>query len=139
MASAADLKAALQVGVQVVGVDEAQFFDEGLVGSRSTSPIAGVPVIVAGLDQDFSRQPFGPMPKLLALAEMVDKMHAVCVRCGGPAHYSQKDRRRLRPGAGGRHRRLRSPLPRLLRALPRLKRAGSRSSSGSEPRPTEWL
>ena len=53
-------------------------------------PTNSVRVIVAGLDQDFSRQPFGPMPKLLALAEMVDKMHAVCVRCGGPAHYSQR-------------------------------------------------
>mgnify|MGYP003488608658 CR=1 FL=1 len=83
--SAQELKLALQFGVQVVGVDEAQFFDDGLVDLAD----AGVRVIVAGLDQDFSRQPFGPMPKLLALAEMVDKMHAVCVRCGGPAHYSQ--------------------------------------------------
>ena len=50
----------------------------------------GVRVVVAGLDQDFAREPFGPMPRLLALAEFVDKMHAVCVRCGGPAHYSQR-------------------------------------------------
>ena len=47
-------------------------------------------VIVAGLDQDYLRRPFGPMPGILALAEYVDKMHAVCVRCGAPAHYSQR-------------------------------------------------
>ena len=62
------------------------------VGDHFAGDLAdrGLRVIVAGLDQDFSRQPFGPMPRLLALAEMVDKMHAVCVRCGGPAHYSQR-------------------------------------------------
>ncbi len=85
-----DLQLALEVGVQVVGVDEAQFFDDGLVDLATELADGGVRVIVAGLDQDFSRQPFGPMPKLMALAEMVDKMHAVCVRCGGPAHYSQR-------------------------------------------------
>jgi thymidine kinase len=47
-------------------------------------------VIVAGLDQDFRRKPFGPMPHLLSVAEYVDKMHAICLRCGGPAHYSQR-------------------------------------------------
>jgi thymidine kinase len=47
-------------------------------------------VIVAGLDQDYLRRPFGPMPRILALAEYVDKMHAVCVGCGAPAHYSQR-------------------------------------------------
>ena len=50
----------------------------------------GLRVIIAGLDQDFSRLPFGPMPDLLSLAEYVDKMHAVCVVCGSPAHYSQR-------------------------------------------------
>lgn len=90
VSSARELKAALQFGVQVVGVDEAQFFDDSLADLATDLADAGVRVIVAGLDQDFSRQPFGPMPKLLALAEMVDKMHAVCVRCGGPAHYSQR-------------------------------------------------
>ncbi|MEO8274619.1 MAG: thymidine kinase [Thermoanaerobaculia bacterium] len=87
---AQDLKAALQFGVQVVGVDEAQFFDEGLVDLATDLADAGVRVVIAGLDQDFSRRPFGPMPRLLAIAELVDKMHAVCVRCGGPAHYSQR-------------------------------------------------
>ncbi|MGE0639676.1 MAG: thymidine kinase [Thermoanaerobaculia bacterium] len=86
----ADLRSKLQFGVQVVGIDEAQFFDGGLVDLVTELADAGVRVVVAGLDQDFSRRPFGPMPGILALAEMVDKMHAVCVRCGGPAHYSQR-------------------------------------------------
>lgn len=86
----AELKAALQFGVQVVGIDEAQFFDDTLAELATELADAGVRVVIAGLDQDFSRQPFGPMPKILALAELVDKMHAVCVRCGAPAHYSQR-------------------------------------------------
>ena len=92
VADAAELRARLIVGVQVVGIDEAQFFDEGLADLAMELADAGIRVIVAGLDQDYRRQPFGPMPRLLALAEMVDKMHAVCVRCGGPAHYSQRIR-----------------------------------------------
>lgn len=86
----AELHSALRDGVEVVGIDEAQFFDEGLVGEVMRLADSGVRVIVAGLDQDFAREPFGPMPALLALAEFVDKMHAVCVSCGGPAHYSQR-------------------------------------------------
>ncbi|MCL4838078.1 MAG: thymidine kinase [Thermoanaerobaculia bacterium] len=84
------LRAALEEGVQVVGVDEAQFFDAGLVGLAMELADRGVRVILAGLDQDFLRRPFGPMPALLAVAEQVDKMHAVCVVCGEPAHYSQR-------------------------------------------------
>ena len=83
----ASLRAALRPDVQVVGIDEAQFFDAALAMELAD---AGVRVIVAGLDQDFARRPFGPMPQLLAHAELVDKMHAVCVRCGAPAHYSQR-------------------------------------------------
>lgn len=90
VASSAELRAALRFGVQVVGIDEAQFFDEGLVDLVTELADHGVRVIVAGLDQDFQRRPFGPMPRLLALAEIVDKMHAVCVRCGAEAHYSQR-------------------------------------------------
>jgi len=88
--SSVELRARLEIGVQVVGVDEAQFFDDGLVPLATELADAGVRVVVAGLDQDFAREPFGPMPRLLALAEFVDKMHAVCVRCGGAAHYSQR-------------------------------------------------
>jgi len=72
------IRTALQLGVEVVGIDEAQFFDDGLAGLAMELADAGIRVIVAGLDQDFARRPFGPMPD------------AVCVRCGGPAHYSQR-------------------------------------------------
>ena len=85
-----DLREHLRFGVQVVGIDEAQFFNEDLVELANELADAGVRVIVAGLDLDFRRQPFGPLPGLLATAEYVDKMHAICVRCGGPAHYSQR-------------------------------------------------
>ena len=85
---AAELREKLELGVEVVGIDEAQFFDEGLIELATGLADAGIRVIVAGLDQDFARRPFGPMPRLLAIAETVDKMHAVCVRCGAPAHYS---------------------------------------------------
>lgn len=85
-----ELRNSLTFGVQVVGIDEAQFFDMGLVDLAMELADAGVRVIVAGLDQDFQRKPFGPMPHILAVAEYVDKMHAICVRCGRPAHYSQR-------------------------------------------------
>ena len=85
-----ELRQKLAPGVQVVGIDEAQFFDAGLVQLASELADAGVRVIVAGLDLDYQRRPFGPMPAILAQAEYVDKMHAVCVSCGAPAHYSQR-------------------------------------------------
>ncbi|HEX7184555.1 MAG TPA: thymidine kinase [Thermoanaerobaculia bacterium] len=85
-----ELRRKLAPGVQVVGIDEAQFFDAGLVQLVSELADTGVRVIVAGLDLDYLRQPFGPMPQILAMAEYVDKMHAVCVRCGDPAQYSQR-------------------------------------------------
>jgi thymidine kinase len=86
----AELQRRLRPGVQVVGIDEAQFFDFGLVDLVCELADAGLRVIVAGLDLDYLRRPFGPMPQILAVAEYVDKMHAVCVRCGAPAHYSQR-------------------------------------------------
>ena len=82
--------------VQVVGIDEAQFFDDELPNVCTILANKGVRVIVAGLDMDFKGNPFGPMPKLMAIAESVTKVHAVCVRCGNPALYSY----RLVPGAG---------------------------------------
>ncbi len=90
VSDSSELSDKLHWGVQVVGIDEAQFFDEGLVQLANDLADAGVRVIVAGLDQDFRRHPFGPMPGLLATAEYVDKVHAICVRCGAPAHYSQR-------------------------------------------------
>lgn len=86
----ADIRAKLATDVQVVGIDEAQFFDDGLIDLVCELADSGVRVIVAGLDLDYLRRPFGPMPRLLAIAEYVDKVHAVCMRCGAPAHYSQR-------------------------------------------------
>lgn len=88
--NSADLLARVEIGVQVVGIDEVQFFDEGIVEVCMQLADAGIRVIAAGLDQDYMRRPFGPMPALLAVAEEVSKMHAVCVRCRGAAHYSQR-------------------------------------------------
>ena len=90
VANAAELRANLVFGVKVVGIDEVQFFDDRIVDLCMELADAGIRVIAAGLDQDYMRRPFGPMPALLAVAEYVAKMHAVCVRCGGPAHYSQR-------------------------------------------------
>ncbi len=85
-----DIREKLLPGVEVVGIDEAQFFDDGLIDLVSELADSGVRVIVAGLDLDYLRRPFGPMPRLLAIAEYVDKVHAVCMRCGAPAQYSQR-------------------------------------------------
>jgi thymidine kinase len=76
--------------VQVVGIDEAQFFDAELPNVCSILANKGIRVIVAGLDMDYRGQPFGPMPELMAIAESVTKVHAVCVRCGNPAVYSYR-------------------------------------------------
>ena len=73
--------------VQVVGIDEAQFFDDTLVEVCQTLANSGVRVIVAGLDTDYLGQPFGPMPRLMAVAEDVQKVHAICVRCGALANH----------------------------------------------------
>ena len=74
----------------MVGIDEAQFFDENLVGVCNQLANRGTRVIVAGLDLDFKGVPFGPMPALMAVAESVTKVHAVCVRCGNPAQFSHR-------------------------------------------------
>ena len=74
----------------VVGIDEAQFFDEGIVDVANQLANQGKRVIVAGLDMDFKGRPFGPMPHLMATAEYVTKVHAICVRTGGLAHYSHR-------------------------------------------------
>lgn len=74
----------------VVGIDEAQFFDESIVEVCRTLANNGVRVIVAGLDMDFKGVPFGPIPSLMAEAEYVTKVHAICVRCGNLAQYSHR-------------------------------------------------
>ena len=76
--------------VQVVGIDEAQFFDERIVDVVQTLANRGVRVIIAGLDTDFLGKPFGPMPALMAIAEDVQKVHAICVRCGNLANHSHR-------------------------------------------------
>lgn len=74
----------------VVGVDEAQFFDEELVDVCIKLANNGSRVIIAGLDMDFTGKPFGPMPALMAVAEYVTKVHAICMKCGGVASYSYR-------------------------------------------------
>jgi len=80
------LKYALEA--QVVGIDEAQFFDDSLIGVAKTLANMGKRVIIAGLDQDYRGEPFGPIPQLLAIAEYIDKTHAICVVCGNPANHT---------------------------------------------------
>ena len=74
----------------VVGIDEAQFFDEHIVEVCNELAARGIRVIVAGLDLDFRGEPFGPMPQLLAIADEVTKVHAICVRCGALAYVSHR-------------------------------------------------
>ena len=75
---------------QVVGIDEVQFFDDGIVAVALELADKGIRVIAAGLDLDFKAEPFGPVPELLARAEFVDKLQAVCVKCGAPATRTQR-------------------------------------------------
>jgi thymidine kinase len=74
----------------VVAIDEAQFLDSGVVGLVTSFAQRGLRVIVAGTDTDFRGEPFGAMPQLMAIADLVDKLHAICVICGGPASRNQR-------------------------------------------------
>jgi thymidine kinase len=76
--------------VEVIGIDEAQFFDEGLPEVCNTLANNGIRVIVAGLDMDFNGKPFGPIPQIMAIAEYVTKVHAICPRCGDLAQFSHR-------------------------------------------------
>ena len=76
--------------IDVVGIDEAQFFDNGLIDVCRQLADSGIRVIVAGLDMDFRGQPFGPMPGLCAIADEVSKVHAICVKCGQLANFSHR-------------------------------------------------
>ena len=80
----------LSLEAQVVGIDEAQFFDKSLVKICHTLANMGKRVIVAGLDQDYKGIPFEPIPELLAIAEYITKTHAICVICGNPANHTQR-------------------------------------------------
>ena len=75
---------------QVIGIDEAQFFDMELVGVCNRLANQGIRVIVSGLDMDFQGKPFGPVPALLSIAEYVTKVHAICVKCGNLANHSHR-------------------------------------------------
>ena len=88
---------------EVVGIDEAQFFDKDLVSVAQTLADRGKRVIISGLDMDYLGQPFEPIPALMAIAEEVTKVRAICVQCGNPASYSQRivaDSQRVLLGAG---------------------------------------
>lgn len=78
----------LSTGMDVVGIDEAQFFDDQLPDVCDQLAFRGIRVIVAGLDMDYTGKPFGQMPHLLAKADFITKLHAICVRCGHIANYS---------------------------------------------------
>ncbi|RLD58347.1 MAG: thymidine kinase [Bacteroidetes bacterium] len=80
----------LASGVEVVGIDEAQFFDDGLVDVCNQLADSGIRVIIAGLDMDYKGVPFGPIPGLMSIAEYVTKVHAICVRCGNLANYTHR-------------------------------------------------
>src|ERR671933_2890176 len=88
--TAAELLSKVEKETEVVGIDEGQFFDNDLVAVANELAERGVRVIIAGLDQDYTGKPFEPMPQLLAIAEYITKTHAICVRCGQPANYSQR-------------------------------------------------
>ncbi len=88
--TSAEILAAVEADTDVIGIDEGQFFDQGLVDAANNLARRGVRVIIAGLDQDYTGKPFEPMPQLLAIAEYITKTHAICVRCGQPANYSQR-------------------------------------------------
>jgi thymidine kinase len=81
----------LMVGdVDVIGIDEAQFFDKGIIEVVTKLANNGIRVIIAGLDMDFKGDPFGPMPELLSIADFITKVHAICVRCGNIAQFSYR-------------------------------------------------
>jgi thymidine kinase len=88
--TAAEIIEQVRPDTDVVGIDEGQFFDNDLVNVANELARRGVRVIIAGLDQDYTGKPFEPMPQLLAVAEYITKTHAICVRCGQPANYSQR-------------------------------------------------
>ena len=90
VANAAEIHAKLDSETTVVGIDEAQFFDMNIAEVAQQLAARGVRVIVAGLDMDFRGEPFGPMPLILAKAERVDKLHAICMVCGDEASRTQR-------------------------------------------------
>lgn len=76
--------------VDVIGIDEAQFFDNGLIDVCTSLANQGIRIIIAGLDMDFKGKPFGPIPGLMAVADHITKVHAICMRCGDVAQFSHR-------------------------------------------------
>ncbi len=136
--SAEDILRRVRDRTEVVGIDEAQFFDHGIVAACDKLANLGKRVIVAGLDQDYLGRPFEPIPQLLAVAEYVTKTLAVCARCGAPANRSQRMVRgegRVLVGAQESYeaRCRRCFEPELSRQLPIDLQAGDGLASGNEP------
>jgi thymidine kinase len=90
ISNSTELAERVRIGTAVVAVDEVQFLDDGIIEVADTLANAGTRVILAGTDMDFRGRPFGPMPGLLAIAERVDKLQAICVRCGQLATRNQR-------------------------------------------------
>jgi thymidine kinase len=88
--TAAEIRARVEPDTEVVGIDEAQFFDNDLIAIANELAERGVRVIIAGLDQDYTGKPWEPMPQLLAIAEYITKTHAICMKCGQTANYTQR-------------------------------------------------
>ena len=102
--TAADIRSLVEDNTEVVAIDEGQFFDNELVSVANELALRGVRVIIAGLDQDYTGKPWEPMPQLLAIAEYITKTHAICMKCGQPANYSQRtfeSEERVAVGAAG--------------------------------------
>ncbi|MCA9738978.1 MAG: thymidine kinase [Gemmatimonadota bacterium] len=90
VSSSAHIAERVRPGTRVVAIDEAQFLDPGIIPVVNALAGRGIRVIVAGTDMDFRGEPFGPMPQLLAVAEKIDKLHAICVKCGDVATRNQR-------------------------------------------------
>lgn len=90
VATTAEMMSHIDDDTQVIGIDEGQFFDEAIIDAVNQLAGDGKRVIVAGLDQDFKGTPFEPMPRLLAIAEFITKIHAICVKCGATANFTQR-------------------------------------------------
>ena len=88
--TAAQIRASVEPDTEVVGIDEAQFFDNELINVANELAERGIRVIIAGLDTDYTAKPWEPMPQLLAIAEYITKTHAICMKCGQPANYTQR-------------------------------------------------
>ncbi len=90
VANTAEMMSHVNDDTEVIGIDEAQFFDMAIIDAVNELAESGKRVIIAGLDQDFMGKPFEPMPQLLSIAEFITKTHAICVKCGSTANYSQR-------------------------------------------------